>query len=410
MGPPAEPSDPEPAEPGIRRLFLAVESAGPVPQPLLDAVCVAAGADRVWWQRGPRGQRLGLLPPGVDEPRVIHGFIRELGRAVGRSNLTGEIPGRGPRAVLAIGEGITYLDEQGFDGPAVEAAEQLLTVLREAGPGAAGPGGTRPSWADLAVVLTEHLATELLDGPHPRAAPLARLTLAGPLLPGGTPVPIRAEFHGRTAPDTQEGGPTVRVAFLGKTGAGKSSLLNALFGLDLPTGNTSAVTMELHRVRVRLPDPDGGPDLPLEVVDTPGFAESRETEERYRRMFGELLPEVDHVVWVVQSHPRVFRPDQEALIALGDLSARLPLTVALTRADTIGPGDWDTAANQPSPGQRTTLAEQSENVLGKLAPYAPTLRREAVVPCAPTRGYGLDALARCLHAAARAPGPALPSS
>ncbi|MGW6918387.1 hypothetical protein ACWGB8_31915 [Kitasatospora sp. NPDC054939] len=146
------------------------------------------------------------------------------------------------------------------------------------------------------------------------------------------------------------------------------------------------------------------------MVDTPGFAESRETEERYRRLYGDLLPEVDHVVWVVQSHPRVFRPDQEALIALGELPAQLPMTVALTRADTIGPHDWDTAGNRPSPGQRTALSQQCDNVLGKLAPYAPTLRRGAVVPYAPVRGYGLDALARCLHTAARLRGRALPPS
>jgi len=131
----------------------------------------------------------------------------------------------------------------------------------------------------------------------------------------------------------------------------------------------------------------------FEIVDTPGFAESRETEEKYRELYRSLLPTADHLVWAVQSHPRVFRPDQEALIALAvGLLERVRTTVALTRADSIGPGDWDRLAGCPSSGQLLSLNEQTENVLGKLSPYLPSLTREDIVPCSPTTGYGLDAL------------------
>jgi len=193
-----------------------------------------------------------------------------------------------------------------------------------------------------------------------------------------------------------------RIAFLGKTGSGKSSLVNALFGLDFPTGNTCATTLDLQSAEVVLRGLRGGPELYAQIVDTPGFAESQQTEANYRRLYSELLPSVDHVVWVVQSHPRVFRPDQEALIAVRDnFSASISLTVALTRADSIGPNNWDDIAGRPSAEQQESLRLQQENVFGKLAPYAPRLRRADIVPCAAPRGYGLSAIAEHIYDALR---------
>ncbi|MER5971263.1 GTPase [Streptomyces sp. NPDC002055] len=217
---------------------------------------------------------------------------------------------------------------------------------------------------------------ELFDtrGPNPV---LAR----GPLPPA--PVETRP---------TAERSPAMRIAFLGKCGAGKSSLINALFGLDLETGRFQATTLDLHHVPAVLRTAGHGA-LPVDVVDTPGYAESQETEEAYRDLYTALLPRLDHAVWVVQAHPRAFRPDQEALRALAHtLGPHTGVTVAITRADTIGPGDWDHAARRPSPGQRLALTQQVGNVYGKLAPYLPALTEGDIIPCSTTEQYGLDTL------------------
>ncbi|MFF3765128.1 GTPase [Streptomyces sp. NPDC001922] len=217
---------------------------------------------------------------------------------------------------------------------------------------------------------------ELFDtrGPNPV---LAR----GPLPPA--PVETRP---------SAERSPAMRIAFLGKCGAGKSSLINALFGLDLETGRFQATTLDLHHVPAVLRTTGHGA-LPVDVVDTPGYAESQETEEAYRELYTALLPRLDHAVWVVQAHPRAFRPDQEALRALAHtLGPHTGVTVAITRADTIGPGDWDHAARRPSPGQRVALTQQVGNVYGKLAPYLPALTEGDIIPCSTTEQYGLDTL------------------
>lgn len=190
----------------------------------------------------------------------------------------------------------------------------------------------------------------------------------------------------------------MRVAFLGKCGAGKTSLINALFGLDPETGRYEATTMCLQHVSTTLRTP-GGEAVPVEIVDTPGFAESRQTEEKYWNLYNALLPTADHLVWVVAAHPRVFRPDQEALRALADtIDARTGVTVAMTRADTIGPGGWNHTAGLPSPGQLVALTEQVGNVLGKLAPYLPMLTEDDIVPCSTTERYALDTITEHIRA------------
>lgn len=183
----------------------------------------------------------------------------------------------------------------------------------------------------------------------------------------------------------------MRVAFLGKCGAGKSSLINGLFGLSFTTGRYQATTRKIQRAHVFLADPDGGEAWEIEVVDTPGFAESQQTDAAHLHMYTELLPTVDHLVWVVATHPRAFRPDQEALIALAPtVREPLAMTVALTRADTIGPNNWDHETERPSPQQLQSLAEQARNVLEKLVPYAPRLTLSDIVPCSSIQRYALD--------------------
>jgi predicted GTPase len=193
----------------------------------------------------------------------------------------------------------------------------------------------------------------------------------------------------------------MRIGFLGKTGAGKTSLVNALFGLNFRTGNYRATTMAPQRAAVTLTgDGHGVPARILDIIDTPGLAESIETEPTYRRLYAELLPELDHVVWVVSAHPRTFRVDQEALIALRPAFHQgITTTVALTRADTIGPNDWDVAGNCPSPGQRDSLEQQVANLVAKFAPYLESLRAHDIVPCAAPLGYGLNHLIDRIRAA-----------
>lgn len=385
---------------GVRRLCASVIALAPdydgqrKPGDVL--VTVQAGGlppavGRVWWQHTAEGGVAGVWPPGIDEPSALAGFLRQLAQSLAARHYSNRL-----RLCVAVTEGITQMGRTGFTGPALLAARRASS-----GPWLTGQLTRRPD-ADLVVALTHELHRDLaavrtasaqaVAGASFTDGPLLWCELPAEKLPN--PALARSSQPGTRVQTTalKDGSSTMRVAFLGKCGAGKSSLINSLFHLNLDTGRFEATTLDLQHVNVHLPT-GHGEALPVEIVDTPGFAESQDTEEAYRRLYSALLPTVDHLVWVVAAHPRAFRPDQEALQTLAHtISPRTGVTVVITRADTIGPGGWDHAARRPSEGQRIALREQVGNVLGKLVPYLPRLTEDDIVPCSTTQHYALDSV------------------
>jgi len=125
--------------PATRRLLIAVDaerySAQNDPGQLkfqkdlvevLKDACGNAGLDRMYWQTQATGDgELALLPPGVDETRVIDDFVRELDVSLYQRN-RGYMQGAKLRLRVAIHQGITHLGENGFAGGAVVKACRLL--------------------------------------------------------------------------------------------------------------------------------------------------------------------------------------------------------------------------------------------------------------------------------------------
>ncbi|MFF3686837.1 GTPase [Streptomyces sp. NPDC002187] len=385
---------------GVRRLCASVIALAPgydgrrQPGDVLatvDAGGLPPAVGHVWWQPTAEGGVAGVWPPGIDEPSALACFLRRLTQRLADRHHSNRL-----RLCVAVTEGITQMGRAGFTGPALLAARRASS-----GPWLTGQLSRRQD-ADIVVAVTYELHRDLAAVRADNAQALAGASFSdGPLLwcellAENLPNPAlaRSSQPGIRVQTTalKDGSSTMRVAFLGKCGAGKTSLINSLFHLDLDTGRFEATTLDLQYVDVHLPT-GHGEAAPIEIVDTPGFAESQDTEEAYRRIYSALLPTVDHLVWVVAAHPRAFRPDQEALKALAHtIGPRTGVTVVITRADTIGPGGWDSTAHRPSEGQCVALREQVGNVLGKLAPYLPRLTEDDIVPCSTTQHYALDSV------------------
>ena len=96
------------------------------------------------------------------------------------------------------------------------------------------------------------------------------------------------------------------IAFLGKTGVGKSSLCNALFGEQIcEISDIKACTRDTKKIVLDL----GGKGLTL--MDVPGVGESNERDKEYAELYANLLPELDLVLWVLKADDRAYSSDEK---------------------------------------------------------------------------------------------------
>lgn len=156
-----------------------------------------------------------------------------------------------------------------------------------------------------------------------------------------------------------------KVAIIGKTGVGKSTTINALFGLQEKVSHTTHGTTEASKKIIELPQ--GGK---LEVIDMPGLGEDIELDKEYTKIYERTLPEADVVLYVIQADLKALTEDQRILRdivqnVMGNLKGRL--VVGLNQVDKIGPGTWNTKFNYPSPEQEDNINRRCQDIQKKLS-------------------------------------------
>jgi uncharacterized protein len=150
------------------------------------------------------------------------------------------------------------------------------------------------------------------------------------------------------------------VAVLGQTGVGKTSLINALFGVDLPTGNVMPVTKAPEQIKVR-----DSTNNDLIFWDMPGIGESSESDQRYISEYQRVLSEADVAIWAVHADSRSVTFDITSLRSmLSGLSASQQSSVVsklifvLTKVDLVNPKPWIAAKTK----QTVSFAEPKETL------------------------------------------------
>jgi small GTP-binding protein len=156
-----------------------------------------------------------------------------------------------------------------------------------------------------------------------------------------------------------------KVAIIGKTGVGKSTTINALFGLQEKVSHTTHGTTEASQKIIELPQ--GGK---LEVIDMPGLGEDIELDKEYTKIYERTLPEADVVLYVIQGNLKALTEDEKILRdivqnVMGNLKGRL--VVGLNQVDKIGPGTWNTRFNFPSPEQSDNIDRRCKDIQEKLS-------------------------------------------
>ena len=171
------------------------------------------------------------------------------------------------------------------------------------------------------------------------------------------------------------------IGIMGKTGAGKSSLCNALFQQPVClTHDLTACTREPQRLVLTVGERS------MTLVDLPGVGETPEYDEEYQSLYRSLLNELDLIIWVLRADDRARTTDIEtyrALIEYGAEPSRF--LFVLTQADRVTPLPT-TSMSLPSPEQVISLAILSSQAAGQFPSSFP------IMAVSSHTGYNLPAL------------------
>ncbi|EFH2856441.1 GTPase family protein [Enterobacter hormaechei] len=156
------------------------------------------------------------------------------------------------------------------------------------------------------------------------------------------------------------------IGIMGKTGAGKSSLCNALFqGEVTPISDVHACTRDVLRLRL------SSGDHSLILIDLPGVGESEQRDKEYESLYRNILPELDLILWIIKADDRAFSVDERFYRRVMTGYQQLFLFV-VNQADKIEPcHEWFVTSNAPSPHQLVNIEARLASIRQLFSPHHP---------------------------------------
>ena len=190
-----------------------------------------------------------------------------------------------------------------------------------------------------------------------------------------------------------------KIAFLGHTGVGKTSLINTLFDLDWfvdpalsSTKKLQSFTGKISRTIVEL-------DNLWTVFDTPGIGENYIADDHYFPILCEAFHSSTILAWVVQANTRAYADDQTAILKISETKLESTLygkkhCIVVNQVDKLYPENWDVVNNKPSLEQQEVIDGKLDLVFGRFKDYLPLTSRDCVIPLSVEKLYGFNELIR----------------
>ena len=185
------------------------------------------------------------------------------------------------------------------------------------------------------------------------------------------------------------------VCFLGRTGNGKSSLINEIWGTHFPTDPLLSCTKEMQTV-TKMEDVVPGYEA-VSIYDTPGIGEFS-SSSRYEKYYEHAVSVADCIV-LVTTFDRTDAPTQRLLLRMKEFvnaNKNVKFIIALNHIDSRIVTDkdntyepWDAENNAPSAkcmeNIETRIKLIHERYDNKFLPFE-------VIPVCALRKYGIETL------------------
>lgn len=141
------------------------------------------------------------------------------------------------------------------------------------------------------------------------------------------------------------------IGIMGKTGAGKSSLCNALFAGEVsPVSDVVACTREPLRFRLQVGERF------MTIVDLPGVGESGARDNEYAALYRDQLPRLDLVLWLIKADDRALVTDEHFYQQVIGEAYRHKVLFVISQSDKAEPGS----------GGDKLSTEQKQNISRKI--------------------------------------------
>lgn len=141
------------------------------------------------------------------------------------------------------------------------------------------------------------------------------------------------------------------IGIMGKTGAGKSSLCNALFvGEISPVSDVVACTREPLRFRLQVGE------RYMTLVDLPGVGESGERDAEYAALYRAQLSRLDLVLWLIKADDRALAVDEHFYHQVIGEAYRHKVLFVISQSDKA----------EPTSGGRPLSTAQKQNISRKI--------------------------------------------
>ncbi|MDP8034359.1 50S ribosome-binding GTPase [Pasteurella atlantica] len=151
---------------------------------------------------------------------------------------------------------------------------------------------------------------------------------------------------------------TPTIGIMGKSGAGKSSLINSIVGQKIcETSGAAGCTREDKEIIV----PVGNREL--KFVDFPGVAENNHRNSEYTQMYADRLKDLDIILWVIKVDDRANVNDEQFYNWLTKYYKKEQILFVLSQVDKAEPSrGWNYDAYQPSEQQLKIIDENKRRI------------------------------------------------